>query len=95
MKQFLLPLIVIFAIGCGEPAPDAKVETERLDSAKQMRTLFDGAGGDYNRLSATDKAAYIKSFGGNEENAKRMWETMKSRGYGGGTSAPASGTTGR
>jgi hypothetical protein len=75
-------LLALFAIGCGEKGPDPKVEANRLEGAKTMRTLFDKVGGDYTKLTPEDKAVLLKQFNNDEANARRMWELMVSRGQG-------------
>lgn len=88
MKNFL-PLIVFGAmLGCGAPGPDKKVEQDRLATAQQIRTLYDKAGGDYDRLSAEDKSALLKSFNNDEASARRMWSAMQA-----GSAGSAANTT--
>jgi hypothetical protein len=64
-------------VGCGDSGgPDPKKEEARLNSAVEMRKLFDKAGGDYAKLDATDKASFEKLAGGAGE-AEKTWNTMK------------------
>lgn len=79
-KSFLSVLVCVAAIGCGGP------ETGKLDEdymkqgpeiGRQRREIFVRANGNYDSLSSEDKAAYLKSFGGNETNARNFWEMMK------------------
>ena len=86
-----LPLALLFAVGlvagCGDSGgPDPKVEKTRMNSAVGMRALFDKAGGDYEKLDATDKAAFEKFAG---KDAQATWNAMRN-GPGGG---PSTGPT--
>lgn len=78
----LAPLAVCSALslsmlaGCGSPGPDKEDQANRVEVATQMRSYFDKAGGDYNRLSEADRAEFIKLCGG-EEQAKTNWDLMK------------------
>lgn len=76
--------------GCGSSGPDTQVETERVDNAKQMRSIFDSAGGDYDKLSPEDKTKFVKIFGGDEAKAKHSWDAMKN-----GPSMPAGAAAGQ
>lgn len=74
----LLPFFLIFVAGCSEPAgPDPKVEQARMQSAQMLRGLFDGAGGDYSKLTADQKAEFVKANGGDEAKAEAAWKVMK------------------
>lgn len=97
MQRSFSLLVVFMAVvggvmlsGCGSSGPDAQVETERVDNAKQMRSIFDNAGGDYEKLSAEDKAKFVKIFGGDEAKAKHSWDAMKN-----GPSLPAGAAAGQ
>lgn len=91
--MFLLVLAIAVS-SCGSPAPDPKVEDNRLESAKKMRSAFDKAGGDITKLSPEERAELVKLFDGNEKNAEQAWNFMKMRSSGGGTPTGASGATG-
>jgi hypothetical protein len=80
MKNLLLLLILVGCVGCGDSGPDPKVETNRVEAATKIRTLFDQTGGDYTKLSATDKADLLKLFNNNEAEAQKSWNFMKDRG---------------
>jgi hypothetical protein len=43
----------------------------------QRREIFVRANGAYESMTPDDKAAYLKSFDGNETNARNFWEMMK------------------
>jgi hypothetical protein len=83
MTKYIFAFVVaLLAIGCGEPGPDPKVETSRVEAARELRTIFDRAGGRWEALSEADKATVLKQFQGNEANAKQMWSMMVSKGQG-------------
>jgi hypothetical protein len=89
MKRLLLFCLPFVILGCGDSGgPDQKVETARVSSAKDMRSYFDRAGGDYSKLSEADRASFLQLVGGSEENAQKAWNAMKSGG-----AASASGPT--
>lgn len=90
MKYFAYLLLAVCLVGCGEKGPDPKVEQSRAQDAGQMRSIFDKAKGDYNSLSQADRDTFVKQAGGNEDNARRMWELMKNGGLNGpgGAGAP-------
>lgn len=79
--SFVLATVIVsasLAAGCkggdeGGPKPDAAV----VNTGTQMRTYFDNAHGDYNALSATDRAAFVKLFNGDEKRAQEVWTVMK------------------
>jgi hypothetical protein len=79
MRTLLVCLLALFIAGCGEsgPAPDPKAETARLDKITDMRTIFDKSGGNYDSLSADDKAQFVKLAGGDEAKAMESWNLMK------------------
>lgn len=85
-RILLIPIILGVLIGCqSQPEPDTKVEATRLAAAQSMRKIFDNAHGDYNSLSPNDKTELLKQFNGNEANAQKAWEMMKSGGAGSST----------
>lgn len=65
--------------GCNDAGPQ-KLDENYMKSGeelgKQRRDLFMKAGGDYEKLSAEDKAAYLKSFNNDETQAKNFWTLM-------------------
>ncbi|MCX7799369.1 MAG: hypothetical protein N2109_03395 [Fimbriimonadales bacterium] len=85
MKRTMLFLVAAAAVaapmaGCGGPATgevdkDYLVKAEEL--GKKRREIFVRANGDYEAMSPEDRKAYLDSFDGNEENAKRFWNLMK------------------
>lgn len=65
-------------VGCGESGgPDPKVESKRVVDLTAMRTIFDKANGNYESLSGTDKAEFLKLCGGDENKALTTWNAMK------------------
>ncbi|MFN3683404.1 MAG: hypothetical protein ACK41F_05655, partial [Fimbriimonadaceae bacterium] len=72
--------MALSAAGCGGPAT-GEVDKNYLQKAeqlgKQRREIFVRAQGDYDAMSPEDRKAYLDSFDGNEENAKRFWNLMK------------------
>lgn len=66
--------------GCADSAT-GKVDEDYMKNAeatgKARREVFVKTGGDYDKLDAADKAAYLKTFNGDEANAKRFWDLMK------------------
>ena len=76
----LLAVLGIVLSGCGPSAAqeiDHTGEATRTKAAQDMRALFDKSKGDFNALSAEDKAAAIKLSGGNELNARAAFAGMK------------------
>jgi hypothetical protein len=70
--------LLLLAAGCGEGGgPNPNVEAKRLAEATQRRALFDKAGGDYARLSAEDRAAFVRLHGGDDAKARQVWDVMK------------------
>lgn len=91
MKNLFLLVCCLLAIGCGsQPEPDAKVEANRVESAKRMRESFDKVGGNYEQLTEAEKSEFVKLFGGKEEDARRAWDMMKSQNQGQGSRPPGS-----
>jgi hypothetical protein len=85
--RVLACVAAIGLIGCGDSGgPDPKVETARVDTAREMRSYFDKVRGDYNQLSADDKAKYLKLFDGDQSRAESVWNQMKN-GPGAGSAA--------
>lgn len=71
--------------GCGA---DQKLEEKSfmsVEDTKANRELFDKVGGDYDKLTPEDKAAYLKRFDNDESRGAKMWDLMKN-GPGGGPS---------
>ena len=69
---------LLSAVGCsgGPQEVDHKDEEKRVQEAKNLRSYFDKANGDYNALSDVDRAAFIQASGG-EEKARQNWDLMK------------------
>lgn len=80
--SFLIPIITLVAYGCGSSTPDSQVETSRLQAAQEMRKLFEKAGGNYESLTAQDKASFLKQFKGNESDSQKAWNAMRERAAG-------------
>lgn len=85
MKRTMLFLAAMVAValsgaGCGGPAT-GEVDKDYLQRAeqlgKQRREIFLRAEGNYDAMSAEDRKAYLDSFDGNEENARKFWYLMK------------------
>jgi hypothetical protein len=75
----LLILLVAMGVGAGcgnSGGPDPKVEAVRRDTLTNLRSYYDRAGGDYARLSAADKAEFVRACGG-EKQAEQTWALMK------------------
>lgn len=66
-------------VGCGSgtPPPVAQASQTQIDNAVKMRELFVKANGNYDSLSAEDKAAYVK-LAGSEAAGQAQWKTMSS-----------------
>lgn len=64
-------------VGCGKSEPPAVVQASQaqIDNAVQMRQMFVKANGNYDSLSAEDKAAYNK-LAGSEAAGQAQWKTM-------------------
>jgi hypothetical protein len=76
-RYVLLTFLVTALWGCGESGgPDPKVEAQRVEYAKSLRSYFDQAHGDYSQLTEADKAAFVK-LSGNETKAEENWKLMK------------------
>jgi hypothetical protein len=64
--------------GCGNSGgPDPKVESQRAENLGNMREYFTKANGNYDSLSAEDKAAFVKLCGGDQAKALTTWNAMK------------------
>jgi hypothetical protein len=63
--------------GCssGSGKPESIASEERVGQIVEMRKYFDKAGGNWDALSAEDKAAYTK-LAGDDKKAQTMWRTM-------------------
>lgn len=67
----------VILVGCGsEAGPDPTDQKQNVANAQSMRSYFEKAGGDYEKLTPEDKAAYVAVSGG-EEKAKQNWDLMK------------------
>jgi hypothetical protein len=80
-SSFILALACLFALtGCSASAPEvdkAYLKTA-AETGKDVRAMFDRAGGDYQKLSPEERERYVKSFGGDEKAAQEFWGKMKS-----------------
>lgn len=54
--------------------PDYLKNAEAL--GKERREMFTKVNGDYSKLSAEDKAKFLKGFENNEANAQKFWDMM-------------------
>jgi len=80
VKGFALSLVAAIAVACGSTGGDT-VDKDYLKNAeavgKQRREIFLRAGTEYDKMTPEDKKAYLDTFNGNEENAKKFWDLMK------------------
>lgn len=68
----------LISAGCGDSGgPDPKVESKRVVDLTAMRSFFDKVNGNYDDLSAEDKASFVKLCGGDEAKATTTWNAMK------------------
>lgn len=68
--------LTVFLSGCGDKGgPDPSVQAKNVENAKNLRSYFDKAGGNYNNLSDADKEAFVKASGG-QEKAAQNWNLM-------------------
>lgn len=80
--------LAVFLSGCGDKGgPDPTVQAKSVENAKNLRSYFDKAGGNYDSLSAADKEAFVKASGG-QEKATQNWNLMAN-----GPGAGRAGTT--
>jgi hypothetical protein len=81
MMKIVLTLISIcsltMVLGCGSGSQDPQsiASPAEVNNIVEMRTYFDKAGGDWNKLSADDQAAYTK-LAGDATKAQAMWTRM-------------------
>lgn len=95
MKKFWIALALagsLLAIGCGDtPAPEAMGGEDGVARMTEMRGLYDKVKGDWNALTAEDKAAFTK-LAGDDAKAQKLWATMSGPpGAGPGSSGPPGG----
>lgn len=70
-------VLSILMIGCGEPEGRSAEETaKKLEYVQELRSYFDKANGNWDSLTETDKADFVK-LSGSEEQAKKNWDGMK------------------
>lgn len=67
----------VVLVGCGSDNPPIQRGTADVANAQEMRRIFDKNQGNYDGMSAEDKAAYLKASANGEEKAKKDWEAMK------------------
>jgi hypothetical protein len=88
---FALALISAFTMvlaGCGSaPEADPKIESSRREAAVEMRAIFNKVNGNYESLSAEDKAAFLKLCNNDPKVVEQSWNGMKN-GPGGSASGP-------
>ena len=53
------------------------MEAVRLSNAQQERAIYNKVDGDWDKLTAEDKATFLKLTGFPEEKSKNMWVIMK------------------
>ena len=62
--------------GCGNDHPPITQSPQsEVNTAVQMRVIFNKVNGDYGALSAEDKAEVLK-LGGSQANVDSLWKTM-------------------
>jgi len=63
--------------GCdsGPSKPQSIASEERVGQLVEMRKIFDKAGGNWDSLTAADKAEYTR-LAGDDAKAQAMWKTM-------------------
>lgn len=70
-------VIPICLSGCGDDNKlDPNSTIMSVETAKQARTYYDRANGDYKSLSEADKKAYLELFKGDQAKADKTWEIM-------------------
>lgn len=88
MSKFFIRIIVLVIctssvaasiVGCGSgtSTPEPLATKAEVNNIVEMRKYFDKAGGDWNKLSAEDQAAYTK-LAGDSTKAQAMWNNMAS-----------------
>lgn len=97
MKRFLILSISAVAAaalltGCGAQgqAVDKDYMAKAEAKAGDIRVIFDKVGGNWDAMTAEDKAAYVANFK-DEAEAKAAWDVMISPPPRGGMSSPAAG----
>jgi len=84
-KQIISVLTIAVAlVGCSSgPQPVDEVKTQQnTDANVRVRAIFDAAGGDFEKVPASDKPFLIERFK-TEEGAKQAFEKIKNPGSGG------------
>ena len=76
--------------GAGSPPPVVQASQADVDKVVKMRTIFVNAKGNYDSLSASDKATYNQLAGG-ESAGQKEWQVMSKNPVDG--TAPSSSTT--
>lgn len=73
----LLGVLALGLIGCGSGGgPDPQAQAKQVDHAKNLRSYFDKANGEYTKLSDADRDAFVK-LSGDETKAQQNWNLMK------------------
>lgn len=80
LKTLGLAFVAVVVVACGSSGGDT-VDKDYLKNAEAVgkirREIFVRSNMDYNKMTPEDKKAYLDTFGGNEENAKKFWDLMK------------------
>lgn len=79
-KGLALALVAAAVVACGSSGGDT-VDKDYLKNAEAVgkirREIFVRSNMDYDKMTPEDKKAYLDTFQGNEENAKKFWDLMK------------------
>jgi hypothetical protein len=71
---------VLLAAGCGSAGGQKLDETYMKDAEQNGKIRYEimqRANGDWASLNAADREAYVKTFNGDEAQAKSFWENIK------------------
>jgi hypothetical protein len=95
MRAFLIATIAVLgAVGCSSSGTQT-LDQDYMKNAeawgKTRKEVFDRSGGDYDKLSAEDKKAYLDTFNGDEAQARKYWELIKNPPGGGVSTTPRGG----
>lgn len=80
---FLLAVAIvpITVSGCsGDVQLDKKATIMNVDVATKSREIYDKYQGDYSKVTADDKAAYLKLHGDDQNKADATWKIMSNNG---------------
>lgn len=85
---------ILAGCGAGPQAIDTATVQKNTDANKKVRAIFDAAGGDFEKVPASDKPFLIERFK-DEVGAKKAFEQIKNPPGGmGGTPTPSQAPTG-